>query len=457
MAKLTAKAANNEEIAKHLSEAIQFKTISHFDPAQFDSKEFLGLHAYLEKTFPRVHAALTKEIVGELSLLYTWKGQEDGLKPILLMAHTDVVPVESGTEGDWIYPPFDGRIAEDYVWGRGALDDKFSVLGILEAVEALLEEGVQPKRTILLAFGHDEEVGGHNGATEIVAFLRSRGVELEYVIDEGMAVTEGIIPGISTPVALIGLTEKGGALLELTTEITGGHSLGTAQLTSVGILSTAIHKLEQYRFPPRLTGPIRQMFSTLAPKMPFLLRMVLGNLWISGGLVKRQLASSKTTEAAIRTTVMATAFNGSGEMAWAPPLRSTAVVRLSVLPGDSIDDSLERIRQIIGDPRVHIRVMKELPCREPSPVSTTSSWSYDVIQRTISQVFPGILVAPSITTAGTDSRHYTELSDNIYRFMPLLVNSEDLQRIHGINERLSLENCGKIVEFYIQLIRNSAL
>ena len=194
---------DRDRAAQHLSSAVQFQTVSHGDPALDQAGEFSGLHRYLEQTYPAVHRVLTREVVGGSSLLYTWQGRDPALKPILLLAHMDVVPVEPGTEGAWTYPPFEGRIAEGYVWGRGALDDKSALIGILEAVEMLVAEGFQPERTIYLGSGHDEEAA-QAGAYAMAQLLLSRGVELEYVLDEGLSITEGVVPSLSQPAALIG-------------------------------------------------------------------------------------------------------------------------------------------------------------------------------------------------------------------------------------------------------------
>ena len=211
-------------------------------------KEFLALHEYLKETFPKVHSGLTKETINDYSLLYTWKGSDETLKPILLMAHLDVVPVEPASEADWQHPPFEGQIQDGYIWGRGALDDKAGVMGLLEAVETLLAEGFRPKRTIYLAFGHDEELGGPNGAAKIAELLLSRKVELDYVLDEGLIIANGILP-VSKPVALIGIAEKGFVSLELSVETEGGHSSMPPPNTAIGILSEAVNKLEEGQMP----------------------------------------------------------------------------------------------------------------------------------------------------------------------------------------------------------------
>jgi carboxypeptidase PM20D1 len=209
---------------KRLSLAIQHKTISKQNLTAEGGAEFQRLHKFLSDSFPAIHTHLAREVIGGYSLIYTWKGTNESLKPLLLMGHIDVVPVDPESEKTWTHPPFSGEIAAGYIWGRGTMDDKVSVLAILEAVEHLLATGFQPQRTLYLAFGHDEKTGGASGAAKIASLLHSRQVELEYVLDEGGSITDGLVPGVAAPVALIGIAEKGYLSLELSVESAGGHS-----------------------------------------------------------------------------------------------------------------------------------------------------------------------------------------------------------------------------------------
>ena len=447
-------ALNRDQIARHLSEAIQFKTISFQDSKQFDTEEFLGLHQYLEQTFPMVHATLAKEVVGDLGLLYTWEGSESKEKPILLCAHMDVVPVESEKKGDWTYPPFEGRIAEGYIWGRGTMDVKVGVLGILEAVETLLGKGFQPQRTIYLAFGHDEETGGQRGAARIAALLHSRGIELEYMLDEGLVITDGILPGVSRSVALVGIAEKGKVSIKFTVEGRGGHASMPPPHTTISILSTAIHNLERHQPSPRIEGPVRQMFEYVGPEMPFWGRMAFANIWCFGRLIERKLSTSRATNALIRTTMAPTIFK-SGVEEDVLPKSAEAVVNFRILPSDSIAGVVERASRAIDDTLVKIRLLKH-SAFQPSVVSDIASPSFKMLQRTIHQVFPGVIVAPSLFIAASDSRHFAALTRNIYRFVPMRLKGEDLKRLHGRDERISVDNYEEIVRFYIQLIHNSS-
>jgi carboxypeptidase PM20D1 len=371
------------------------------------------------------------------------------VKPILLMAHMDVVPA---TDQHWRHPPFSGALVDGYVWGRGAMDDKASVMAILEAVEHLLGNGFVPKRTVYLAFGHDEEVGGYGGAAKIAELLRSRGVELEFVLDEGMNILTGIMPGISASVALVGIAEKGYLSLRLTAETRGGHSSIPPAETAIGIVGRALQKLEATPFPSRLSGPTRQMFEFLGPEMAWTNKLTLANLWLFDPLVRRQLARSPITNAAIRTTVAPTIFNAGVTDNVLPP-SATAVINLRLIPGDTIAGAVERVRRVIDEPNIKIA---SLPVQmEPSSVSDVHSPSFTLIQRTIRQIAPAALVAPSLLVAATDSRHYAGLSKNIFRFLPITLGPDDTKRYHGIDERISIEDYERCVRFYAQMIRNS--
>jgi carboxypeptidase PM20D1 len=444
---------DEEALAERLAQALRFRTVSYQDWESFEGEPFLALHEYLESSFPRVHGSLTREVVADYSLFYTWRGREEGAKPYLLMSHLDVVPVEPGTEGNWTWPPFEGRIAEGFVWGRGAMDVKCGVLGILEAVEMLLEQGFQPRRTVYLAFGHDEEVGGSMGAAKIAGLLRSRGVELEYVLDEGGGVGQGLLASIPVPVAMVGIGEKGNLSLEFSVEGMEGHSAIPPKHTAIGLLSTAVHRLERRPLPASLVGPTRQTFAYTGPELPFLLKLVMANLWLFGPLVKRQMARSPTQNAIIRTTTAPTIFE-AGVKENVLPSKARVVVNFRILPGDSVASVTEHVRRAIGDPRIKVEPLSTMK-KEPSPVSPTDSAGFERLQRTIAQFFPGAVVAPYLVIGGTDARHYAGISEGVYRFSPLELEPADLGRIHGTDERISVTDYARSVRFFVQFIRDS--
>ena len=455
---ITFKMTENVEIKSNdtshrLAGAIQIQTISYSDASKTKTEEFAKFHSYLEQNYPLVHANLEKEVVGDYSLLYRWKGADPTLKPILLLAHIDVVPVNPESKADWHYPPFSGRIADSFIWGRGSMDDKSNVLGVLEAVEMLIGEKFNPQRTLYIAFGHDEELTGKQGASKIAALLKSRGISFESVLDEGMVVTEGILPNISSPVALIGVAEKGYASVELSVETEGGHSSMPPDKTAIGLLSAAINKLENHPFSARIKGPIRQMFNYVGPEMSWFNKMVFANLWLFGPLVEGQLAKSPSTNAVIRTTTAPTVFE-SGVKENVLPAHAKAIVNFRILPGDSIETVLDHVRKTIDDPKITIKLL-EATAREPSKESSIKSPGFKKLQKTIAQVFPDAIIAPSLVVSATDSRFYESLSLDIYRFQPLRLNSEDTHRIHGVDERLSVQNYIECIKFYLQYIRNT--
>ena len=340
--------------AERLAGAVRIPTISPEDPAAFDASAFQALHTYLAAQFPRVHSQLRRETVATHSLLYTWPGTDSSLKPMLLMGHLDVVPVEPGTEHAWAQKPFSGRLVDGFIWGRGAIDNKLTVLGTMEAVEMLLREGVRPARTVYLAYGHDEEIGGTRGAREIAALLRSRGVQLEMALDEGGVIGEGLFPGISAPVALVGIAEKGFVSVEMSTSGTGGHSSLPPPESAIGILSAAIARLEAHPMPARFDGPTRQLFERIGPHLSFAQRAVFANVWATRPLVVRKLDDTATTNAMIRTTTAVTIFQ-AGTKDNVLPSRARAVVNFRISPGDSISHVVAHVRRVVDDARVEVR------------------------------------------------------------------------------------------------------
>ena len=435
----------------HLAAAIQLKTVSLQTPVT-DAGAFIAFHALIARAFPRINRQLNKETVGEHSLLFTWQGKNDRLKPMLLMAHIDVVPVDQSTESSWHHAPFSGDIADGYIRGRGAMDDKSSVLAILEAVESLLASNFRPARTIYLAFGHDEEIGGINGAAKIAALLRARHVELESILDEGLNVFTGVISGLDSPAALIGIAEKGYLSLELSVESAGGHSSMPPEHSAIDILMAALQKLKDAPFPARLNRPTREMFAFLGPEMAFDKKLVLANLWLFNSLLEKTLAQSPQTNALIRTTLAPTMLN-AGYKDNVLPSKASAVVNLRIAPGESTASATQYVRHMIADPAVTI--LPQAVQLEPSAVSSIDSASFEVLHKTIRQTIPTAVVAPALLVAATDSRHYRSLTNNIFRFLPVTVRPDDIDRYHGIDERISVEDYERCIRFYAQLIINS--
>ena len=436
--------------AERLAGAIRIPTISTGDPATSAADAFRAMAAYLQQAFPRVHAQLRRETVGAHSLLYTWQGSDASLKPMLLIGHMDVVPIEPGTEDEWTHDPFSSRIADGFIWGRGSIDNKSAVLGTLEAVEMLLEEGFRPARTVYLAYGHDEEVGGTAGAREIAALLTSRRIELEMVLDEGGVIADGIFDGIDRPVALVGIAEKGFVSIELVARVQGGHSALPPAQTAIGLVSAAVARMEAQPMRPRLTGATRQLFDRIGPQFTIVPRALFANLWLTGPLVISRLGKSPATNAMVRTTTVPTIVQG-GTRDNVLPSYARAVINVRILPGDSIATVVEHLRRVIRDDRVEINRAGRFSA-EPSAESSAESDSFRRLERSIRRITPDAIVAPYLVVVATDARYYSGLSRNIFRFLPLRLTSRDLERMHGVDERVGIGAYESAVRTYRQLV-----
>lgn len=439
----------------HLGAAIAIPTVSSTDPDRMDPAAFLALHELLATSYPGVAAQLSRETVGGLSLLYTWQGTDPSLEPVLLLAHLDVVPVAPDTVSQWQHPPYSGEIADGAVWGRGALDDKPAVIGILEAIEALIAEGWRPERTILLAFGHDEEVGGAQGATALVKLLEERGVRASLVLDEGLVVTDGVVPGLDVPAALIGAAERGYLSLEIHATGEGGHSSMPPAHTAVGVVAEAITRLEAHPMPASLDGLAEDTFEALGPQMPFGQRLAFANLWLTRSVVLRKLAAKASTNATVRTTTAVTMVSG-GVKDNVLPSAASAVVNFRIHPRDSQAAVRAHVAEVLSGLDVEVRDLDSELGSEPSPVSPTNDASFFAIADAIREVWPQTVVAPGLMIGMTDARHYRALSEHVYRFAPLVMTGEDLERFHGKNERIPTTNLDRAVRFYAALLRDTA-
>ena len=438
--------------ANIVAEIVRLQTVSHEQGKASDPAPFVALEKYLEETYPQLHTALERTIVNEHGLVFRWKGKDAARKPILLAAHQDVVPVEPGTEGKWTHPPFSGDIEGGFVWGRGAMDDKSSLVAICEAVELLAREGFVPARTVYLAFGFDEEIGGRAGATQIAADMTAKGLHFEYVLDEGGLVTDGVVPDLPRPAALVAVTEKGYVSLELTLEVPTGHSSMPPPHTAVGILAAAVERLELEQMPARLTTTSRATFERLAPEMPFGKRLFLSNMWLFEPLVIKLLSAQPAGNATLRTTTAVTMIE-AGVKDNVLPSRARAVVNFRILPGDSVEGVVSHVRGVIADDRIHVNRL-EATVSEPSPESPIDGRTYASLERAIHQFFPNAVVAPSIMLGASDARHYASIADGVYHFAPFVLTGQDLPMIHGTNERCSVEQLGTAVHFYVQLLRD---
>ncbi len=408
---------------------------------------------YLQSSFPLVAARLPREVLKDGAVIYTWQGRNQTAAPVVLMGHMDVVPVPAEALPQWQHQPYSGDVAEGYIWGRGTLDDKIHVLSLLEAAETLLRNGFVPARTILFCFGDDEENGGRYGAQEIVAELKARGVHPEFVVDEGGAVVSGVVPGLAQPIAIIGTAEKGYVDLLLSTAGAGGHSSEPPAHTAIGELAAALVKLEAHPFPASLPLVVKQQYSAIAPYLPFSKRAALANLWLFEPLVVKQGLKDPRTGGNFRTTTAETMVSGGFKDNALPP-SAQAVVNFRILPGETVDSVLKRVRAIADDAGVTVTIANPEAARDPSPVSPLDGAGYEALTTTIRQLFPEAALSPYLVNGATDAGFYTVLTPNVYRFLALEADASVLTMIHGLNERVAPEKYLKTVRFTVQLIEN---
>jgi carboxypeptidase PM20D1 len=434
---------------ERLADALRIPTIAAAEADAAGAAPFLALRELLATAYPAFHAAAAREVVADRGLLFTWEGSDPGLAPLLLLGHVDVVPVDPGGLDAWTHPPFAGVVADGYVWGRGTLDDKASVMAILEAAEALAAAGHRPARTVLLALGEDEEVGGE-GARAMAALLRQRGVRPFLVLDEGGVIVDGTLPGLAAPVALVGIGEKGYLSVELSVQGAGGHSSTPPPQTAVTVVARAVERLSRRPFPARLEGAARETFTFAAPEMGFGPRLLFANLWLTRPLVQRAMLASPTSAAMLRTTTAPTMLQGSPKDNVLPQ-RASAVVNFRIRPGESVEGTLARVRRVIDDERVTLRALP--PAVEPSPLAPTDGEPFQRLHAAIRDVFPDAVVAPYLVVGATDARHYAVLTEHVFRFLPLRLEEDGLQRIHGTDERISVAAYEEMIRFYGHLLR----
>jgi carboxypeptidase PM20D1 len=429
--------------AANMSKALRFETIS-FDEAS-DTTAFELFRAWLVETYPRFHANAKRTIVAGGTLIYEWSGSDTSLKPIVLMAHQDVVPVPQPDR--WRQPPFSGAIVDGEIWGRGAIDDKSSLIAILEAAESLLRAGHTPARSVIFVFGHDEETGGNGGARVAARLLADRGIKAEFVLDEGgLALNDA--PVANGPMSLIGIAEKGYLTLQLEVSVLGGHSNAPGTKTAVDTLAMAIVAIRGNDFPLRYAGVTRTMIETMAPHAPFVTRMAIANGWLFEPLLVRQLTATPQGAATLQTTIAPTMLQGSPKQNVLPSV-ATATINLRIMPGESLESVTAHVRESIG--HLPVTITRTGPSIEPSPIASTDSGGYRLISGLAAQIFDAP-VAPLLIIGTTDSRHMKVLTDDIYRFSPMMLDLKDAAMAHGFDERISIENLGRMIAFYSQLL-----
>ena len=449
---LVAKVPVDADAATHLSEAIQIRTISYGEESSFDTLEFQRFSDFLDKTYPLVKKKLTKTTVNTFGLLYHWQGTDNSLPPVLLTAHYDVVPADDADSAKWIVPPFSGRIQEKTIWGRGTLDDKVSVIGIMEAVEMLLQEGFLPARSVYLAFGFDEEIGGNNGARSIAEYLQKKEVKPEFVLDEGLTITQGLVPGVLTDVALIGIAEKGFATIRLNVELDGGHSSMPQKETAIQVLANALNRLGNVPFEARISEPVNKFLDYAGPEMRFQEKLAFANRALLKSMILNTYQQTPSGNALVRTTMVPTVIRG-GYKENVIPTRASATINFRILPGSSVEEVFEYVKQTVADGRIQFSLGDFQS--DPSPVSDPESAAYRTIEQSIKEIYPDLITVPNLVLAATDGRYYYSICNNVYRFIPLKITQENISSIHGINERIPINEFEDVVRFYRQILINA--
>ena len=428
-----------------LAQLIRCKTISSWDKSQEDDAEFEKLISLLPSLYPNVFRVCSFEQLPDRALLFRWPGKSPG-KPAVLMAHYDVVPV---TEENWEKPPFDAVIEGGVLWGRGTLDTKSTVNGVLFAANHLIGEGFQPEHDIYFAFSGGEEVNG-KGAPNIVQYFAEHNLEPAIVVDEGGAVVEGVFPGVKKPCAVIGIAEKGMLNARYRTVSAGGHASAPKAHTPVGILAAACKKVEDHPFPMHLTRPAAEMFDTLGRHSTLLYRIIFANLWcFSWVLDLLGKKSGGEMNALLRTTSAFTQMEGSAAPNVIPP-EATMVANMRLNPADSVETALAYLKKTVNDPNVEI---SDAGSFEPSRISRTDCEAWELLSATVAQTWPGCIVTPYLMVACSDARHWGRISDKVYRFCPMEMSNEERATVHGNNERIRLDCIWQCVEFYIRLMK----
>ena len=436
---------DREAAVDALGELVRCRTVSYNDHSLEDDAEFEKLIGKLPELYPNVVRTCPMQRFEDRGLLFRWKGKGDG-KPSVLMAHYDVVPVE---EENWTHPAFDAEIVDGVMWGRGTLDTKVTFNGILSAAENVIKQGFTPENDIYFAFSGGEEING-NGAKNIVKYFKDNGIELEMVVDEGGAVVEDVFPGVKQPCGLIGIAEKGMLNLEYSIASSGGHASAPAPHTPVGQLALACTKVEAHPFKAHFTKPVLEMFDTLGRHSSFLYRVIFANLWCFGGVLDSMCKKSGgELNALMRTTVAFTQMSGSKAPNVIPPSASM-VSNLRLNPEDSVNGAVEYIRSVINDPAVTLTVGDHM---EPSPISRTDCTGWERVSSAVAGTWKGCLVAPYLMVQCSDSRHYGEISDRVYRFSAMDLTAEERHTIHGNDEHIRLETAERAVEFFIRVIK----
>ncbi len=436
--------------ADRVAQAVRFRTVSNQRVENFPEAEFDAFVAWLEETYSEAFAAAPAQKLAGHTLLLRWQGTNATLAPILLTGHYDVVPVIPGSEGDWQHPPYAGEIVDGIIWGRGALDDKSAVIAQLEALTKLVQEGFQPARTVYFSFGHDEEVGG-SGAAAVTAHLAEQGVQLAWSLDEGSFLFDGLLPGLSNLFGSINVAEKGSVTIQIVAHGAGGHSSMPPKDYAVNRLAHALTALQANPLPGGLSGLSEQMFDAASRHMSFAYRVPFANRWLFDGMLDSQLSAVTFGNAMLRTTIAPTMLSGSIKTN-VLPTEAVATVNFRIHPRDTVESVVEHVRSVVESEHVEVRHQPNSG-RNPSKVSSWDSAGFQIVSTATREVFEGAAIAPGLMIAASDTRHYSKVADDSFRFNPMVVTQEDLTGFHGTNEKISVGNLAQGVRAYYRTLQ----
>ncbi|MCL3837667.1 M20/M25/M40 family metallo-hydrolase [Aeromicrobium duanguangcaii] len=428
--------------AERLAELIACRTVSA--PGERDEAQFVAFRETFAGLYPRLHEALELTEFDGGTLLFRWPGRTSA-DPLVLMAHYDVVPAPAE---QWDRDPFSGTIEGGFVHGRGALDDKGPLVCIAEAVESLLAEGFEPARDVYLSFGADEEVFGR-GASDVVDHLESAGVRPWLVSDEGGAIVDDALPGVSAMTAMVAIVEKGSVDVGLLARGGGGHASTPSRHGTTARLARAVVRIERHPATPHLSDPVLQMLDALAELVPRPAGALLRRARRANRPAAELLARlGKETAAIVRTTMAVTQLSGSpARNVLATEARANVNVRLAI--GDTKQHLVARLERLLRGLDVEV---ERVDGDDPPPVSRTDNDAWRALGDAIAVLGPDIHVVPYVQTGGTDSRHFTRISDSVYRFAPLHMTRAQRDSIHAPNEKVAVETLERGSAFHRALI-----
>lgn len=438
--------------ARRLCRAINCETTGYVEKNTGNFREFIRLQRQLQEDFPAAFSTVEIHEVEPYSRLYRWRGEKNDKKPILLIAHQDVVPVTPGTEDDWQYPPFAGTVADGCIWGRGAIDMKNALCGIFEAMERLIGEGFVPERDVYLCTTCDEELMGP-GSGHVADVCRELGLHFEFVLDEGGSFMRGDSLGAKD--ALLGCVctyEKGYCDIKISTEDEGGHAACPKEETALSRMARALMTIEENKFPVDINDTFIDMYKTIAPYCDFITKWKAAHPRRYARKLAHKLAgSSAYGNALVRTTTALTQISASN----APnvlPKRAWANINFRVNPGFTCEAVGQIVREMAG-PAFCVDIAKK---SDPTRPARTNTAAYGAIATTIRQTFGAdVVVTPMAFFAGTDSRAFTDLADDVYKFLPAKSHMKYASGMHGTNERIDVDDYLNGIRFYIRLLQKT--